>query len=74
MPSQKSTIDCYGKNKMLDRNMLRIKRVENYPESCLLRFSMMLRIDIYMTNSILRKPKYHQILPRRALTSEKKAI
>ena len=28
--------------------------------------------DIYVTNSILRKPKYHQILQRRALTSEKK--
>ena len=30
--------------------------------------------DIYMINSILRKPKYHQMLQRRALTSEKKAM
>ena len=30
--------------------------------------------DIYMIDSILKKPKYHQILQRRASTPEKEAM
>ena len=59
---------------MLDRNMLRIKRVENYPELYIFIGVFNDVRDIYMINSSLRKPKYHQILQRRASTSEKEAM
>ena len=59
---------------MLDRNMLRVIRVETYPKLCMFIGVFNDVRDIYMINSILRKPKYHQILQRRASTSEKEAM